>query len=114
MKYMLLIYNNAESRKAIEADMDTVMAKVDELMDELRASGEFVGGMALTESSRTVKVRDGVPIVTDGPFLEAKELMAGYLTVDVDSMERATEIAARWPDAALCAMEIRPVIDEVK
>ncbi|MFI6395849.1 YciI family protein [Nonomuraea sp. NPDC050547] len=114
MKYMLLIYNNAESRKAIDADMDTVMAKVDEIMSELQESGEFVGGMALSEGSRTVKVRDGVPVVTDGPFLEAKELMAGYITVDVDSMERATEIAARWPDAALCAMEIRPVIGEVE
>ncbi|WP_157253000.1 YciI family protein [Nonomuraea typhae] len=112
MKYMLLIYNNAESRKAIEENMDKVMAEVGQIMAELQASGEFVDGMALAGSSRTVQVRDGVPVVTDGPFLESKELMAGYVTVDVESLERATEIAARWPDAALCAMEIRPVIGE--
>lgn len=113
MKYMLLIYNNAESRQAIAENMDQVMAQVDAMMKELEASGELVGGQALAETARTVKVRDGVPAVTDGPFLEAKELMAGYLVVDCDSIERATEIAARWPDAALCAMEVRPIIDEV-
>jgi hypothetical protein len=111
VKYMLLIYNNAESRQG--ADMDRIRAEVDTIMDELRASGEFVGGMALAETSRTVKVRDAVPVITDGPFLEAKELMAGFLVVDVEDIERATEIAARWPDARESAMEVRTVIAEV-
>jgi hypothetical protein len=81
-------------------------------MAELTESGELVGGEALApvEQARTVRVRDGVPAVTDGPFAEAKEQFAGYLTVDCESVERAVEIAARWPDAKWWAMEVRPVM----
>ncbi|MEV4177582.1 YciI family protein [Nonomuraea sp. NPDC049709] len=107
---MLMIYANPGSPVG-----DEVMAEVDALMAELVESGELVGGQALDgpASARTVKVRDGVPAVTDGPFPEAKEYLAGYLVVECDGLDRATDIAARWPDARLCAMEVRPVIDEV-
>lgn len=55
----------------------------------------------------------GQPAVTDGPFMESKEQFAGYLTVDVDSVERAVEIAARWPDVRFGgAMEVRPFMHE--
>jgi len=57
-----------------------------------------------------VRVRDGAITATDGPFAEAKEQFAGYLAVDVESPERAAEIAARWPDARYFAMEVRPVM----
>ncbi|GGO63492.1 YciI family protein [Nonomuraea cavernae] len=114
MKYMLLIYSNPASQEAVAGSVDAVMAEVDALMKELSESGEWVGGQALAEpaSSRTVRVRDGAPAVTDGPFLETKEHLAGYLIVDCDSVERAIEIAARWPDARLCAMEVRPIITD--
>jgi hypothetical protein len=55
-------------------------------------------------------VRDGVPAVTDGPFAEAKEQMVGYCIVDCDSMDRAVEIAAQWPDALWWGMEVRPIL----
>jgi hypothetical protein len=51
-----------------------------------------------------------VPAVTDGPFAEAKEQLAGYLVVECESPERAVEIAARWPDARYAAMEVRPIM----
>ncbi|QYC42663.1 YCII-related domain protein [Nonomuraea coxensis DSM 45129] len=112
---MLMIYANAESQQHVAAHESDVMAEVDALMKELTDSGELVGGQALDGpgTSRVVRVRGGVPAVTDGPFLEAKEFLAGYLIVECASVERATEIAARWPDARLCAMEVRPIIDEV-
>jgi hypothetical protein len=112
---MLLIYSNPAAQQAVAEGFDDVMAEVDALMQELGESGELAGGQALAEpgAARTVTVRDGVPAVTDGPFLEAKEYLAGYLIVDCADIERATEIAARWPDARLCAMEVRPIIDEV-
>ncbi|NUP03691.1 MAG: YciI family protein [Nonomuraea sp.] len=115
MKYMLLIYSNPAAQQAVADGFDEVMAEVDALMKELDESGELAGGQALGDpaTSKTVMVRDGVPAVTDGPFLEAKEYLAGYLIVDCASVERATEIAARWPDARLCAMEVRPIVDEV-
>jgi hypothetical protein len=53
-----------------------------------------------------------VPATTDGPFAEAKEQLAGYYVVDVESIERATEIATRDPAARFWAIEVRPIMDE--
>jgi hypothetical protein len=113
VKYMLLIYQNQVSREALAADPDGLMGEVDALIAELTESGEWVGGEALADASqaRTVQVRGGMPAVTDGPFLEAKEHLAGYCLVECETLERAVEIAARWPDARLCAMEVRPLMD---
>jgi hypothetical protein len=114
VKFMLLIYNNPAAIEAMpEAERDQIFADVDQLMSELTASGEWVGGegLAPVEQARTVRVRGGVPAVTDGPFAEAKEQLGGYLTVDCENIERAVEIAARWPDAKWWAMEVRPVMD---
>jgi len=113
VKFMLLIYNNPAAIEAMsEAERSEIFSDVDSIMAELTESGELVGGEALApgEQSRTVRVREGVPAVTDGPFAEAKEELAGYLTVDCESVERAVEIAARWPDAKRWAMEVRPVM----
>jgi len=114
VKYMLLIYNNPATFDSLsEEERDGLMGEVDALMTELTESGEWVGGEALADSSqtRTVRVRGGVPAVTDGPYAEAKEQLAGYCMVDCESPERAIEIAARWPDARFWAMQVRPVMD---
>jgi hypothetical protein len=115
MKYMLLIYDNPDTREVFfgEAGQE-LMAEMDELIAELTASGELVGGEALADpsNSKTVRVRDGVPVVTDGPFAEAKEHLGGYLVVDCESVDRAVEIALRWPNAKLGAMEVRPLMDQ--
>jgi hypothetical protein len=115
MKYMLLIYNNMSVYENLpEDERKAIFAEVDEIMTELRESGELVGGMALADPSltRTVRVRDGVATTTDGPFAEAKEQFAGNLIVDCETPERAVEIAARWPDARYFAMEVRPVMHD--
>src|SRR4051794_38634526 len=63
---------------------------------ELQERGEFVDAQGLSQAARTVvHGGTGTPVVTDGPFLESKELLAGYRIVDVDSLERALEIAAQ-------------------
>ncbi|HEX5495588.1 MAG TPA: YciI family protein [Mycobacteriales bacterium] len=115
MKYMLLIYNNPDAMAAMSpAERDEVFATVDTVMKGLAESGELVGGQALTHPSttRTVRVRDGAVVTTDGPFAESKEHFAGYIEVDCESEERAVEIAASWPDARYCAMEVRAVMHE--
>lgn len=115
MKYMLLIYQNPEAFATLsEEELSGVMGEVDTLMTELTESGEWVGGEALADAShtRTVRVREGVPAVTDGPYIEAKEQLAGYCIVECESPERATEIAARWPDARWWGMEVRPLMTE--
>ena len=113
MKYMLLIHNRAGYVEELsEADRDALMNEVDAIIGELTESGELFGGEALADpaQTKTVKVRNGVPVVTDGPFIEAKEQFAGYILVDCETLDRAVDIAARWPDAAHFAMEVRQVV----
>jgi hypothetical protein len=116
MKYLLLIYTAPRAFEALsEEDRNAMMSEAGRHTEELKASGELVGGAALAdiENSRTVRVRDGVPATTDGPFAEAKEQLAGYYVVDCDGIERATEIATADPAARFWAVEVRPIMDEV-
>jgi hypothetical protein len=115
VKYMLLIYANPAVTEAFaEGELEGLMQEAGAIMEELRSSGEWVGGQALAppERTRTVRVRAGAPAVTDGPYLEAKEFLAGVCLFDVESEERAEEIAARWPDARYTGVELRPVVGE--
>jgi hypothetical protein len=111
MKYMLMIYEHAGSREAALAD-GKVMAEVKAIMDELTQTGELLGGQALADPSQTltVQVADGVPVVTDGPFIESKEHLGGYVIIETETAERAVEIAARWPTGET-PMELRPIMD---
>jgi hypothetical protein len=115
MKYILLIYNNPAMLASFsEEEMNDVMGTVDTIMQELTESGEWIGGEGLADASqaKTVRVRGGVPAITDGPFVEAKEQLAGYCLFECESQERALEIAARWPDAEYAAVELRPLMGQ--
>jgi hypothetical protein len=115
MKYMLLIYGNDETWATLHADgIEQVLDQHRVLSDELKANGEFVDGIGLTTANaRVIRVQDGVPAVTDGPFTEAKEVLAGYYIVDCDR-DRATEIAARLPEAPYSPIEIRELTDPME
>ena len=115
MKYMLLIYDNPDTREVFNgAGGAELREQMDALMAEITESGELVDGQALADPAQTksVRARDGVPAVTDGPLAEAKEHFGGYLIVDCESVERAAEIAARWPNASFAAMEVRPLMEQ--
>ena len=114
MKYMLMIYDNPDTRELFSSpEGQELMGEVEALMAQLTESGELVGGEALADPSqtRTVRIADGAPVVTDGPLAEAKEHFGGYLMVECDSIERAVEIAASWPSARYARMEVRPVME---
>ena len=83
------------------------------LTDELTASGELLVSEALAGPTlaRRVDTAGGRPVVSDGPFAEAKEHLAGFYLVDCDSEGRALEIAARVPDAVWGLVEVRPILD---
>jgi hypothetical protein len=114
MKYLLMIYLNPASMEALsEEERDAVFTAHDEFQARTKESGELVGFAALADPSntKTVRVRDDVPAVTDGPYVEAKEFLAGYYVVDCDRVERANELAAQIPDARFTAIEVRPIMD---
>ena len=114
MKYMLLIYGNPAVWDGWSAaEYDEIVRTHIELQEELKKSGEYVESYGLTTiGAKTVRVSGEVPVVTDGPFTEAKEYLAGYYTVDCDSVERAAEIAGRIREARYCPVEVRRFMEE--
>jgi len=115
MKYLLMITVDPETLDALpEEERKAVDAAHDAFQAPLKESGELVGFAALADpsNSTTVTVRNGVPAVTDGPYAEAKEFLAGFYILDCESAERANELAALIPDAKLTAIEVRPVMVE--
>lgn len=123
MKYLLLIHSNpktwghpsflhTEEGMALPRKARNALAKqLEDLLTELDESGELLSASPLEAPSRAkvVRVREGVRATTDGPYTEAKEQLAGVFIVDVASEQRAEEIAARIPEAAFYAVELRPV-----
>jgi hypothetical protein len=84
---------------------------------KLVESGEFVFARGLTAPAhaRRVQLRGGAPVVTDGPYPETQEVLAGFTIVECDSFDRATEIAAGFvnPDAEGEYVDVRPVLDDI-
>ncbi|WP_217708169.1 YciI family protein [Nonomuraea rhodomycinica] len=112
---MLIMHNNPQVWDALtDQEREEVMSGHGAFMETVRTSGEMVGTVALADPSQSavVRVRGGVPAVTDGPYLEAKEYLGGYYLVECDSRERALELAALIPDAGVegVGIEVRPVV----
>lgn len=125
MKYLVMIYanpknwehpmflHNPEFLALPPQERDEVTRQADELREEITRSGEFVVGVALADPglTRSVRGQDGVPVTTDGPYLEAKEQLAGYFVLDCETPERAADIASRFPDARFAGVEVRPIME---
>jgi hypothetical protein len=116
VKYLVLIWSNPASRAIWESFSDEQRSEgfryYAALTEELAANGELIVSEALADASltRRVSVRDGQTLTSDGPFAEAKELLAGFFLLEVESEQRAVEIAARVPEAELGLVEVRPVL----
>jgi hypothetical protein len=114
MRYMLLLYDNADTREAFFGPgSEPLGEEIDALLQELTESGELIATEPLADpvQTKTVRVPAGGPVITDGPLAETKEHFGGYLIVDCESIERAVEIAARWPSARFAPLEVRPILD---
>lgn len=114
MKYLVLIYSSPQTWNALSRDdRDALVREHVALEQELIASGEYLGGNALADEAqtKTITYADDKPIVTDGPFIGAKEHLAGYDVIECATPERALEIALRNPHARLDGIELRPIMD---
>ncbi|WP_232237855.1 MULTISPECIES: YciI family protein [Actinoalloteichus] len=112
---MLLIYGSDEQwARYSPAEFAALIEQDADFQQEIRESGELVSveGMAETTNAKVVRVRDGVPVVTDGPYLESKEHLASYFVVDVENGERAVELAARYPAAGVNGVEVWPLLEQ--
>ena len=82
-----------------------------ELTHQLHANGQYLSASPLhpVSTAAVVQVRDGKPLVTDGPFVETREQLAGYFLIDAKDRNEAIEIASRVPGARIGTVEVRPV-----
>ena len=110
MKHLLLIPNNVDTWNELPAsEIEAIMQAHTSLQEELRASGEFVEAHELGEEAKFVRRNGSACTVTDGPFVETKEIVAGYYIVDCVDLARAVEIAGRLGEATLWPIEVRRI-----
>jgi hypothetical protein len=105
MKYLCLVYLDEK--------------RLDELPDEncvaydtaIRQSGHCIASEALqsVQTATTVRVRDGKVSITDGPFAETKEQLAGFYLIEANDLDEAIQIAAKIPPARIGSIEVRPI-----
>jgi hypothetical protein len=123
VKYVILIHSNPqpwghptgdfvpEFQALPEERRATMMAEFEAMLKDLSERGELLGGEALGDpaTSRLYRWDAGRPLATDGPYSEAKEHLAGFFLVDVESRERAEELAARFSGPG-DTVELRPTM----
>src|ERR1700750_1935755 len=112
MKYMLLVCWDAERMNAQEEPKPGEKEEPEGFpwLDDLQARGKWMIGdqLAPPRRARTVRVREGKKLVTDGPVAETKEILGGFDIIEADSLDEAVEIAAGHPIAEFGALEVRP------
>jgi hypothetical protein len=128
VKYMILLYGSQQNYDAFAGkpggvppmtpeQIAAVHAHMGALHKELEEAGELVDANGLTAPvhARRIQLAGGVPVVTDGPYPETQEVLAGYTIIDVPSVDRAIEIAARFvdPDTEGEYVDVRPIVDSV-
>jgi len=119
MKYLILIHQNRGAREQFASFPPEVQAAgmqaYYDLNAELAGTGELVSAEALADDSTgtILSLRSGAVVTSDGPFAESKEMLAGFYLVDVASLKRALEIAAKIPEVQAGAgdVEVRAVMD---
>jgi hypothetical protein len=111
MKFLCLIYLDEDKMDAMPAsEMSALNARHLAFNDGLRKSGHFIEAEALEpgRTTSTLRVRQGKSSVTDGPFTESKELIAGFYLIEARDQTEAVEIASQIPSAPLGTIEVRP------
>ena len=113
MRYMLLIYSQEDDSASLD-DHYQVAAGHRSLMEETRRRGIFCAAepLAASATATTVRVQDGKMLLTDGPFAETKEQLAGYYILDCQDLDEAIEWAAKIPTSCYGArgcVEVRPI-----
>lgn len=111
MKYLLLIYMNENAMN--ETERAHCYVESTQLAHDLQSRGQYVAAAPLqpVATATSVRVRDGNPVVTDGPFAETREQLGGYFMIDAKDLDEAVGIARRIPGARKGTVEVRPVME---
>ena len=111
MKYLALVYYNEQiMQEMTQQEWDSLNQQCIDCVKDLTESGHFIDGTPLqsTETATTLRVRNGKALMTDGPFAETKEQLAGFYMLDARDMNEAIRLAEKIPPARYGSVEIRP------
>jgi hypothetical protein len=113
MKYLLQIYSDTGPEEFARLSVDEQDAIVGEYLAVSRSPGVVDGAqLQPAETATTVRVEGGEKLLTDGPFMDAKEHLGGFLLVEANDLDVALDIAARIPAARMGgAVEVRPLVE---
>lgn len=115
MKYMIMFAGTTEEQEAWEKmpkpQLEAQYAKIGKWFEDYGKSGVIVGGEELQgpSTATTIRFKNGKVTVTDGPFIESKEVFGGFAIVDVKDLDEALAVAKSWPGGS--TVEVRPVVD---
>ena len=112
MKYLCLVYYEEKTINAMtQHEWKSLNEECVACGESLRASGQMIGGNALqpVTTATSLRMRDGKMIITDGPFAETKEQLAGFYMLDARDLNEAIQLASKIPPARLGCIEIRPI-----
>lgn len=114
MRYLCLIYHDEKELGAMpEAEMSALNARHLAFNEEILSSGHFIEAEALqpAAASTCLRVRYGKVSLTDGPYMETKEMVAGFYLIEARDLNEAIAVASKLPSAPLGAIEVRPCRD---
>ena len=114
MKFMLIVHHDEAAFEKIEKEKrQQMLAESIELTHQLHAAGQYLSASPLQPATTAVmvRVREGKPLVTDGPFIETREQIAGYFLINARDLNEAVSIAGRVPGARIGTVEVRPLIE---
>ena len=114
MKFMLIVHHDETAFQKIDKETrQQMLAESIELTHQLHAGGQYVHASPLQPAATAVmvRVREGKPLVTDGPFIETREQIAGYFLINAKNHDEAVKIAGRVPGARIGTVEVRPLIE---
>ena len=116
MRYACLVYFDPKNVFGPNPEAATALGATGAYSADLTASGHLLSSEALQlpDQAMTVRVRDGKMSATDGPFMETREVLGGFMMIEARDLNEAIEIAARAPLAKLGSIEVRPVVDYSK
>jgi hypothetical protein len=114
MRYLCLIYLDEKKLDALAgSDLNALLGEALAYDEELRRSGHYVVSNALqpVQTATTIRIRDGKPYTTDGPFAETKEQLGGFILIEARDLNDAIRVASKIPPGRLGSVEVRPIME---
>jgi hypothetical protein len=112
MTYLCLIYQDESAAQNLpKAEFEAIHGEYMAFTDEVKNSGRLIAnhGLQPTRAAKTVRVRNGSVLITDGPFAETKEQLGGFFLIEASDIDEAAQVASKIPSARFGSVEVRPV-----